>query len=113
MDPVDERSRLEFEEPRNLAEVFPSRIDAPPELRKCSRCGKASQALPASKLTVIKHHAEGVPLGTMYLYCGTHLQSAGAWGEGGGLRSAGRIGDPCPKCFIATSLSTGACDSCD
>ena len=70
---MNEREQIEFETPRVLSEVFPSRILAPEDRRKCSRCGVESRPLPASELTVIKHRHSGQPLGQLRIYCHEHL----------------------------------------
>lgn len=48
----DERPLIDFENHKVLSEVFPWRIDAAPEMRRCSECGSASQDLSASALTL-------------------------------------------------------------
>lgn len=110
--PVDERSLLEFESPRNLAEIFPHRVGAPPHLRRCSVCGANSQALPAEALTVIKHRHGAQDLGHMRLYCDEHLRGATEWRDTPGGAGGGRIGKVCPTCFISVPLGTGICESC-
>lgn len=76
-----ERGLIEFETPRVLGEVFPDRVDAPETLRQCSVCGKESQALRASELTVIKRRHGGQPLGHLRLYCHEHLADGSEWSE--------------------------------
>lgn len=73
---MDERELIEFEAPRVLAEVFPDRVAAPGRLRRCSVCGKQSQARPAAELTVIKYHHRRQPLGHLRLYCPDHAHPA-------------------------------------
>jgi hypothetical protein len=70
---TDERGLIEYDTPRVLAEVFPDRIGAPGDLRKCSPCGRNSQPQPASELTVIKLHHARQPLGHLRIYCHDHL----------------------------------------
>lgn len=106
-----ERSLLDYEVPRNLAEVFPHRIAAEEKVRKCSRCGKASQALPADQLWVIKHRDSSKEQGVMYLYCSDHLQHATEWREGGRTGAPGNVGDVCDVHHTTRSL-TGVCDEC-
>lgn len=107
----DERDWIEFDTTYVLAEVFPDRINAPDHLRRCSVCGIQSQALPASKLTVIKHRHGGQPSGHLRLYCDEHVGGAKEWSENvGGV--GGKTGPFCPNCFVNVPFGTGICDSC-
>lgn len=108
---INERELLDFETPYVLAEVFPARVSGPESLRRCSECGSQSQALQASKLTVIKHRLDTQPLGHLRLYCDEHLAGATEWGSGAG-GSRGKTGSMCPNCFVTVPLGTGVCDTC-
>lgn len=102
---------IEFETPYVLAEVFPSRIDAPAELRKCSQCGADAQAWPAWELTVINRHTSQ-PLGHLRIYCHEHVARANDWNESLGGERSGRTGPVCPNCFMTVPLGTGVCETC-
>lgn len=108
---VDERELIEFETPYVLAEVFPARIGAPAELRRCSQCRLQSQASPASQLTVIKHRHATQPLGHLRLYCHEHAPGAKEWSSGLS-GSGGNAGRMCPQCFVAVPIDTRVCDTC-
>jgi hypothetical protein len=109
---TDERLRIEFEVPYTLGEVFPDRRAAPPESRKCSMCGGDSQALPADKLTVIKHRHALQPLGNMRLYCPEHAASAAEWSSGETRGRDVKHGPVCPTCFVTVPFGTRLCDTC-
>jgi RNA polymerase subunit RPABC4/transcription elongation factor Spt4 len=109
---MDERELIEFETPYVLAEVFPSRILAPEDQRKCSQCGVESRPLPASELTVIKHRHSSQPLGHMRIYCHEHLAGAKEWTESAGGETSRRTGPVCPNCFMTVPTGTGVCETC-
>jgi hypothetical protein len=110
------RCRHTYDVPVRL-DTLTWRIDAPEEYRKCSHPehGKASKALPADQLWVIKTHTERFSLGQIRVYCRDHLASAGDWrgGRSASDRGAGRpTGAVCPNCNVAVPL-TGICDTCE
>lgn len=109
---MDERELIDFETPYVLSESFPDRVDAPGELRRCSQCGGSSQPLPASELTVIKHHVGGQPLGHLRLYCRDHLAATKEWDASGGPGRSGPTGPMCLSCFVTVPLGTGICETC-
>jgi hypothetical protein len=81
-------------------------------MRKCSMCGSNSQALPADKLTVIKHHHALQPLGHLRLYCPEHAASAAEWSGGGAGGDGAKDGPACPTCNITVPIGTRVCDLC-
>ncbi|WP_196776883.1 DUF6994 family protein [Haloechinothrix halophila] len=106
---TDERDLIEYEDPQILGEIFPSRMTAGSDQRKCSACGTV---LPADQLTVIKHRHAGQPKGHLRIYCPEHLATAKEWTEGGSTSQSGKLGPICPNCFTAVPLGTGVCDMC-
>ena len=109
---MNEREQIEFETPRVLSEVFPSRILAPEDRRKCSQCGVESRPLPASELTVIKHRHSSQPLGQLRIYCHDHLAGAKESTGSVGGETSRRTGSVCPSCFMTVPTGTGVCETC-
>lgn len=107
---ADERDLIEFDTEYVLSEVFPERVDARDSWRKCSLCGAASNAWPASELTVVKRRHGNQPLGHLVLYCHEHIARANDWDSGSG--SSGRFGPVCPECHMAIPVGTMKCDGC-
>ena len=107
---ADERELIEFDTEYVLSEVFPERIDAPDSWRRCSLCGAASKAWPASELTVVKRHHGNQPLGHLVLYCHDHITRANEWDSiPGGSRELGPV---CPKCHLSVPVGTLECEGC-
>lgn len=70
---MDARDQIDFDVPYLVSAVFPERAGAAPEQRKCSYCGKDSDALAIDQLWVIKHTDSRWPQGYLNLYCADHL----------------------------------------